>query len=102
MARPRVELQRVLEAIDGVNDVWFQEDPARTLNDPVIVYTRDSSTALYADNIKYRFTKRYSVTVIDRNPDSLIPDLVEQLPLTSFDRSFRANGLNHFVFNIHF
>lgn len=102
MSRSRLDLQAILKDIEGVNDVWFQEDKTKTLNYPVIVYTRDDSFSLYADNLKYIFKKRYTVTVIDRDPDSLIPDLVEQLPLTTFDRSYKASGLNHFVFNLYF
>lgn len=102
MARPRSELHVILEAIEGVNDAWFQEDPTKTLNYPVIVYARDDSFSLYADNIKYLFKKRYTVTVIDRDPDSLIPDLVELLPLTTFDRFYKSAGLNHFAFKLYF
>lgn len=102
MSRPRTDLQTILEGLDGVNAVWFQEDATKTLDYPVIVYARNDSFSLYADNIKYLFKKRYMVTVIDRNPDSLIPDLVEQLPFTTFDRFYPADGLNHFVFNLYF
>ena len=102
MAQPRSELHARLEAIPGVNDAWFQEDATKTLNYPVIVYARDDSFSLYADNIKYFFKKRYTVTVIDRNPDSPIPDLVEALPFTTFDRFYVKDGLNHFVFNLYF
>jgi len=102
MARPRSELQTILEAIPGVNDAWFQEDGTKTLNYPVIVYERSDSFVSYADNLKYLFMKRYTVTVIVRSPDSPIPDLVEQLPFTTFDRSFKTSDLNHFVFNLYF
>lgn len=102
MARPRIELQTVLAGIEGVNAAWFQEDPARELIYPVIVYERGGSLAFHADNVKFFFKKQYTVTVIDRNPDSLIPDRVEQLPFTTFDRFFKSAGLNHFAFNLFF
>jgi hypothetical protein len=47
-------------------------------------------------------TKQYQVTVIDRNPDSELPDMVEELPLCSFDRYFAADSLNHYVFTLFF
>lgn len=102
MSQSRTDLHAILEGINGVNDAWFQEDGTKKLNYPVIVYARHDSFARYADNIKYVFKKRYTVTVIDRNPDSLIPDLVEQLPFTTFDRFYTTAGLNHFVFNLYF
>jgi hypothetical protein len=42
------------------------------------------------------------VTVIDQDPDSEIPDKVAQLPMTTFDRWFAANNLNHDVFDVYF
>jgi len=41
------------------------------------------------------------VTVIDRNPDSDIPDRVGDLPLTRRSSHFVADGLHHDVFTIY-
>jgi len=46
--------------------------------------------------------KRYKVTVIDPDPDSLIPDKVASLPSAVFNRFFAANNLNHDVYNLYF
>jgi hypothetical protein len=48
------------------------------------------------------YFKRYQVTVVDRNPDSDLPDQVQNLPLCQFSRFFTADNLNHFVFNLFF
>jgi len=69
---------------------------------PCILYSRSGSRSLHADNQPYSRTKQYQVTVIDRNPDSDLPDKVEALPLTTFDRHFAADGLHHYVFNLFF
>jgi hypothetical protein len=50
----------------------------------------------------YLLFKRYQVTVLDREPDSLIPDQVEALPHSRFDREYVVDGLNHFVFDLFF
>lgn len=102
MALPRLQLHEILKGLDGVQDAYFQPDGTTTMKYPCIRYERDDTFASFADNIKYVFKKRYTVTVIDQDPDSLIPDLVEGLPLTRFDRKYTANGLNHFVFNLFF
>lgn len=102
MARPREELQRILESLVEVNEVWFQPDGRTRLNYPVITYELNGKFDRYADNIKYAHKNRYSVKVIDRDPDSLIPNQVEQLPYSSFDRFYTAAGLNHFVYNLYF
>ena len=69
---------------------------------PCIVYNRDGSQPQFADNKPYKNIKRYQVTVIDRNPDSELPDKVEALPRSRFDRWYAADGLNHYVFNLFF
>lgn len=102
MARPRSELSAILNGIEGVQTVAFQPDGTTTLKDPAIMYEPAKPFVQHADNVKYKTEKGYLVTVIDRDPDSPIADAVEALPFTTFDRGFRANGLNHFVFNLYF
>jgi hypothetical protein len=63
---------------------------------------RDGSNADYADDGLYLHTKRYLLTVIDHDPDSNLPDKVEELPMCRFDRFFASENLNHHVFNLFF
>lgn len=99
---PRVDLQTILEAVLGTRNVYFQPPSNVQMQYPCIVYNRDSADTEFAGNNPYRNTKRYQVTVIDRNPDSGIPDKVAALPLCSYDRFFTADNLNHDVFTIFF
>lgn len=69
---------------------------------PCIVYARDNADTRFADNQPRMRTTRYSVTVIDRDPDSDIPGKVAMLPLCSTDRSFVADNLHHDVFRLFF
>jgi hypothetical protein len=102
MAQPLSLLQSNLKALEGVEDVYIQGPGPQTMVYPCIRIARNDSFVAFADNLQYLFKKRYSITVIDRQPDSPIPDLVEALPHTRFDRFYVANGLNHFVFNLYF
>ena len=52
-------------------------------------------------NNSYLHTKRYQVTVIDKDPDSLIPERILSLPFCSFNRSFTSDNLNHWVFSLY-
>lgn len=100
---PRVALQAILEEAVGPNGkVYFQPPPNVQMVYPCIVYSRDAAFTRFAGNKLYRYVKRYQVTVIDRNPDSEIPDKVMALPLASFERYFAADNLNHDVFTIYF
>jgi hypothetical protein len=98
----RVDLQALLEQIPGPRKVYFQPPANVAMEYPVILYERDYAETTYANNAPYRYTKRYQVTVIDRNPDSEIPDKVAALPLCKFNRHFVTQGLHHDVFNIYF
>lgn len=69
---------------------------------PCIVYHRDYAETLFAGNLPYRNSKRYQVTVIDRNPDSPVPDKVAKLAMCTFDRYYAADGLNHDTFKLFF
>ena len=97
---PRLELQTLLESITP--HVYFQPPNNITLQYPCIVYQRDGGRSEFADNRPLWHTKRYQVTVIDRNPDSDLPDKVIELPLCGFDRFYTADNLNHHVFNLFF
>lgn len=100
MGRHRLELHEILKEL--CPNVYFQPPSTVKMIYPCIVYERDSARTRFADNLPYRNTKRYSVTVIDRDPDSLIPDRIAALPMCSFNRFFTVNNLNHDVFSLYF
>lgn len=97
---PRAQLQSLLEQI--ADHVYFQPPSNINLQYPCIIYARDGSNVQRAANLPYRNTKRYMVTVIDRDPDSSLPDKVEELPMCSFNRFYAVENLNHHVFNLFF
>ena len=97
---PRLELQSLLEEV--TDHVYFQPPANVQMQYPCIIYSRDGTSTDHANNGLYRHAKRYQVTVVDRNPDTELADKVEALRYTSFDRSFAADDLNHYVFNLFF
>src|SRR4051794_12566493 len=100
MARSRLQLHSLLEEITEC--VYFQPPPKDQVEYPCLLYARDESSVSYANNELYRHAKRYQVTVVDRDPDSTLPDQVEQLPYCAFVRAFPADDLNHWVFDLYF
>jgi len=69
---------------------------------PCIVYKRDDILKTYADDAPYNRTKRYLLTVIDKDPDSVIVEQISALPQCRFSRAFSVDNLNHDVFTIYF
>lgn len=100
MGRPRMQLQKALEGI--ASNVYFQPPNGLKIKYPCIIYVRDSVDVAYADNSPYRHTKKYTVTTIDRNPDSPMPDAVGLLPLCQHNRFFTSDDLNHDVFTLYY
>lgn len=96
----QLQIQSLLETL--CSHVYFQPPASISMQYPCIVYNRDFEDVQFAGNFPYRRDKRYQVTVIDSDPNSLIPDSVGQLPKSAFVRSFVADKLNHSVFSIYF
>jgi hypothetical protein len=100
MGRSRSDLHTAL--VEVTPHAYFQPQANVTMEYPCIVYQRDFSKVDFADDIPYHGSKRYQLTVIDRNPDSEIPDQIEAMRFCAFSRFFVADGLNHFVFRLYF
>lgn len=103
----RLQLQSLLENLMGDEPedkltVYHQQPPNLLMQYPCILYKRDGDETLFASNKRYHRTQRYQVTVIDSDPDSLIPEKVAALPLCKFDRFYTADNLNHDVFTLFF
>ena len=98
----RLELQTELETILGSRNVYFQPPETIKMAYPCIIYSRNSSDTQFANNKPYTFNIQYRILVVDKNPDSTIPDRIAQLPMCTFDRHYVTNNLNHDVFNIYY
>lgn len=97
---PRQSLHNLLKQI--TENVYFQPPPNVEMNYPCIVYSRDDVDTKHANNKPYNQTKRYMVTVIDRDVDSELPDKVSELPMCTFNRFYTADDLNHDVYQLYF
>lgn len=98
----RIQLQALLEQLLGSRNVYFQPPPSTKMQYPCIVYRKDDIDTIYSGNKPYRNVQRYTVTVIDKNPDSFIPAKIAGLPMSTFDRFFVTDNLNHDVFKLYF
>lgn len=116
MSRSRINLQHKLEQVmaeayqerlvsepnitDFSNNVYFQA-PSR-MHYPAILYERSSADTTFADNRPYMYQHQYMITVIDPDPDSIIPDKIAMLPQCVFDRHYVADNLHHTTFMIYY
>lgn len=96
----RLHLHQLLETF--AENVYFQPPENVKLEYPCIIYKRDYADTKFADDIPYRYTKRYMIMVIDKDPDSEIPGKVASIPMSLFNRFYTADNLNHDVYNVFF
>lgn len=98
----RQDLHDILLSLLGSSNVYFQPPPSYKLLYPCIVYNRSKIYTKFANNDPYSHAKQYVLTVIDKDPDSELPDKVAKLHACRFNRHFVSDGLNHDVFEILF
>lgn len=98
----RLELQTLLENILGSRNVYYQPPASVSMKYPAIVYSRNDIETTFADNNPYSLYHAYTITLIDTNPDSEYVNKIAMLPLCTYDRHYKADNLNHDVFNLYF
>lgn len=96
----RLQFNTVLQEKLGSGNVYFQPPSNVKMQYPCIVYERARADTQFAGDKPYRIVKRYTVTVIDRNPDSLVPEAIASLPSCTHSAFFVADNLNHDVFDL--
>lgn len=94
-------LRQVLKETAGVVHLYFQPPAGFQLKYPCIVYSENRVRNNHANDGVYIQHPFYTVTVIDKNPDSKIKAVVSALPKCTYDRPFIADGLYHTVFTIY-
>lgn len=101
MLRTRLDLHSKLCSILESTNVYFQPPENIKMNYPAIVYEMSSIKTNHADGGVYLFNKCYDITLIHNNPDNDIVDrILMEIPHSSFNRHFKSDGLNHYVFRV--
>lgn len=93
-------LRKVMKDVSGVENVYFQPPENLLLRYPAIVYSRSDIRNRPADDMVYSQFTFYDLTVIDKNPDSLLVYAVASLPRCKFGRHYKSDNLNHDTFTI--
>ena len=102
MADRRLELHTVLCDALGSTNVYFQPPESVKMSYPAIVYNLNDIITRFADNEFYTSNRRYTVILIDPDPDSEVIEKLASLPLCQYSRHYTADNLNHEVFEIYY
>lgn len=98
----RLEFDKVLRAIPGNPNVYFQPPGDEGMKYPAIKYSLDDLPNNFANNNVYMQSTYYQVIVLDKNPDGDIFKHVSRLPGCSFINHYKADNINHYVFRIYY
>lgn len=102
MINSRLSLHKILEGILGSKHVYFQPPGSIKMQYPCIVYKLSEIPKKHADNEGYISNYCYNITLIDYDPDNEYVDKLNHLQYSHFIKHFETQGLNHYVFNLHY
>ena len=102
MPDKRELLHEMLCGILKSRNAYFQPPESIKMKYPAIVYELSDIPSLYANDRVYLSGRKYTVTVIDKDPDSPLVEKVAALPTCKFNRSYQADNLNHWAFTLYY
>lgn len=92
----RSELDSKFRDILGSNNVYFQPPETLKMQYPCIVYFKTSTPVRYANDRVYKYTQGYTVTYVDKDPDSEVPfTILKTIRYSRIDSFYKSEGLNH-------
>lgn len=94
----RMEVRNMLLPI--CENLYFSPPTGKQLTYPCIIYKQEPPSIISADNRDYIMKDRYSLTIIDEDPDSELVDQIEQLQYCRQDGTSTVEGLNHWYFTL--
>lgn len=99
----RLTLHEEFCNILGTRNAYYNPPESVKLKYPAIKYSRPGMNVKRANDAIYKSMNRYEVIVIDPDPDSTIGDkILTHFPMCSFDRSYKADNLNHNVYTLYY
>lgn len=104
--KDRLELDEILAGIIGITEsdgdrhTYYNPPPSVRMRYPAIKYSLSNVVSKYANNGVYNIAPLYEVILIDEDVDSQYLRPLLQIPQCKFNRFYRADNLNHWVFTI--
>ena len=98
----RPELQTKLQELMGDGKVYYQTPENLKMEYPCIRFSRSDIESKHADNMKYSNFTLYQITVISKKPDHEVINKILELPMSSYDRHYAKDNLNHDVINLYY
>ena len=98
----RIDLQKKLESLLGSRNVYYQAPETIKMEYPAIRYKKSDIETKFANDKRYMYKNRYEIIVIDRKPDNPVIDKILEMPMSSYDRPYVSDNLNHDVITLYY
>ena len=99
----RLELQSILATMRGVSRAYFKPPSDDVMVYPCIRYSYTGDEHIRADDRRYIYRREYTLIFITPDPTSDVPTrLLDTFDHITFDRSYTAKNLNHYVFTLYY
>lgn len=98
----RLNLQDCLEKTIDNKNVYYQSPSLNLINYPAVVYSLDGVDSSFSNNAKYAIEKKYTLTLIEKDPDSILFDKLLMLDKCRFVNHYVSDNLHHYVFSIYY
>lgn len=102
MKTKRIQFHEILVNLFGNDNVYYRPPENLKMQYPCIRYKKENIVSTHADNISYRKTDRYQITVIDKKPDNEVIEKILDLPMSSFETHYESDNLNHDVIVVYY
>lgn len=97
----RLDLHK--ELLRFMSNVYFQPPSTIQMVYPCLVYAKSNEDVLYGNNHLYLNTQGYQLTLIEKNPDSLVAtEIVNHFQYCSINQHYVVDNLNHTTINLYF
>ena len=81
--------------------LFFSKPPDTELVYPCVIYTRSRAKALHANGKKYSVRPMFTCVLMTNLPDDHLFNILENMSLSTHDRSYLSDDINHDVFTIY-
>lgn len=98
----RLELHKILKDASKLERVYFQPHENVRLVYPCLIYSLDGIKSEFGDNRGYIGNRQYQLTLITRDPDTVIIDRLMSLTMCTFSTSYVKDQLYHYIFRIYY
>lgn len=99
----RLSLHFQLKELIGNDNVYFQPPASVQISYPCVIYSIGNGDTKRADDVLYGYINSYQVMIITKKPDiELIEKMLAKFKMCSVSRTYIAENLNHYVFNVYY